>query len=304
MKRKVILIIGFIFFVFGIITSYIDSARVRNGVEPRFVIKIVNNDGNKISYWGFGYKVIRYPSVSPNEPYKNNRGVKYGNWFMKYELSLENDKVKKQELEDINNKIIEYFSLEENIKYGNYSYNYIDYENMVVVVGLKDNSLEEQDKFREIVVDSKLIRFEKGEITLSNNDNIYEIELKKEIEAINHGNSPDDLVKYKVYVKDSKLYAINLGNNEERIVFDLEIVDYIAVRNICCTGNAKLLILTKDGNVYMSEDDCNYNFSFDFTFKKLDVTNIVSFKLMSTFENDIVKKLYGVDIDGNEILLD
>ena len=33
-----------------------------------------------------GYKVIRYVSVSPNEPYKNNIGVKYGNWFMKYDL--------------------------------------------------------------------------------------------------------------------------------------------------------------------------------------------------------------------------
>ena len=95
MKKKVIFIISLILFVFGIITSYMDSARVRNGLEPRFVIKIVNNDGNKITYWGFGYKVIRYPSVSPNEPYKNNRGVKYGSWFMNYELSLESDMVKK-----------------------------------------------------------------------------------------------------------------------------------------------------------------------------------------------------------------
>ena len=90
MKKK-ILYVCFIFLIIlimlGFGTSYIDSARVRNAVEPKYVIKIVNENGNKVTYWGIGYKVIRYPSVSPNEPYKNNRGVKYGNWFMKYELS-------------------------------------------------------------------------------------------------------------------------------------------------------------------------------------------------------------------------
>lgn len=69
----------------SLITSYIDSARVRNSVEPKCVVKIVSKDESKVIYWGLGYKVVRYPSVSPNEPYKNNRGVKYGSWFMKYE---------------------------------------------------------------------------------------------------------------------------------------------------------------------------------------------------------------------------
>ena len=90
MKMKKIIIIGIISAILvgaGLVTSYIDSARVRNSIEPKFTIKIVSDDGNKITYWGLGYKVIRYPSVSPNEPYKNNLGVKYGNWFMKYELS-------------------------------------------------------------------------------------------------------------------------------------------------------------------------------------------------------------------------
>ena len=90
MKKK-ILYVSFIVLVvlimLGFVTSYIDSARVRNALEPKYVIKIVSENGNKVTYWGIGYKVIRYPSVSPNEPYKNNRGVKYGNWFMKYELS-------------------------------------------------------------------------------------------------------------------------------------------------------------------------------------------------------------------------
>jgi len=90
MNKKVIIIIGLISVILigaGLVTSYIDGARVRNSVEPKFAIKITTDGGNKITYWGLGYKVIRYPSVSPNEPYRNNLGVKYGSWFMKYELS-------------------------------------------------------------------------------------------------------------------------------------------------------------------------------------------------------------------------
>lgn len=74
----------------SLVTSYLDSARVRNSVEPKYTFKIVSEDGSKVTYWGLGYKVIRYPSVSPNEPYKNNRGVKYGSWFMKYEPNEDN----------------------------------------------------------------------------------------------------------------------------------------------------------------------------------------------------------------------
>ena len=89
MKKNVLIIVVIVVTLLigtGLITSYIDGARVRNSVEPKFTIKIVTEQGNKVTYWGLGYKVIRYPSVSPNEPYKNNLGVKYGSWFMKYEL--------------------------------------------------------------------------------------------------------------------------------------------------------------------------------------------------------------------------
>lgn len=89
MKKKTFVVIGLftIILVFSsLLTSYVDSARVRNAVEPKCVVKIVSEDGSRVTYWGLGYKVVRYPSVSPNEPYKNNRGVKYGSWFMKYEL--------------------------------------------------------------------------------------------------------------------------------------------------------------------------------------------------------------------------
>ena len=88
MKKKFInAVFIMILVVAGLVTSYIDSARVRNGVEPKFAIKIASYDGNKITYWGLGYKVIRYPAVSPKELFKSSLGVKFGSWFMKYELS-------------------------------------------------------------------------------------------------------------------------------------------------------------------------------------------------------------------------
>ena len=91
MKKKAFFILGIVVVLLvavALVTSYIDGARVRNSVEPKCTIKIVSEDGNKVTYWGLGYKVVRYPSVSPNEPYKNNRGVKYGGWFMNYELPV------------------------------------------------------------------------------------------------------------------------------------------------------------------------------------------------------------------------
>lgn len=84
-----IVLIGLI--AMGIITNYIDSGRVTTGHEPKYCIKIVNNDGSKVTYLGLGYKVIRYVGVSPNEPYESNIGVKMGNWFMKYELPIDSE---------------------------------------------------------------------------------------------------------------------------------------------------------------------------------------------------------------------
>lgn len=95
MKKKIgigigIFVIIIIIIIAGIITNYVDSGRVVTGHEPKYCIKIVSNDGSKVTYWGLGYKVIRYVGVSPNEPYESNIGVKMGNWFMKYELPKAN----------------------------------------------------------------------------------------------------------------------------------------------------------------------------------------------------------------------
>lgn len=180
MKKKILIIIGIILAILviaGLTTSYADSARVRNGVEPRFTIKIVSEDGNKVTYLGLGYKVVRYPSVSPNEPYKNNRGVKYGSWFMKYELEEVTIT-----LEDVERKISEYFGRED-VDRTNLATYYIDEKQEVIVVELIDDSKEKQDefmhnvfssccgsKYRKYVESKSMIKFVKSApITTSNN---------------------------------------------------------------------------------------------------------------------------------------
>lgn len=64
------------------------------------------------------------------------------------------------ELNIINEKIINYF--QSNNMYENYSYNYVDEEKKVVVVGLVNNTNEEQEWFIKNIVNSKYIKFEQG----------------------------------------------------------------------------------------------------------------------------------------------
>ena len=81
MKKKICIGIGIILIILivaGIITNYADSGRVTTGHEPKYCIKVVSYDGSKVTYWGLGYKVIRYVGVSPNEPYESNIGTKMG----------------------------------------------------------------------------------------------------------------------------------------------------------------------------------------------------------------------------------
>ncbi len=67
-KRKInILLISILviilIIILGIITNYVDSGRVETGHEPKCCIKIVSKDGSKVTYWGLGYKVIRYVGI-------------------------------------------------------------------------------------------------------------------------------------------------------------------------------------------------------------------------------------------------
>ena len=76
--------------------------------------------------------------------------------------TTDNNKPSLSELSKINDKIIAYFQ-SSNVEYTNYSYNYVDEVNRQVIVGLLNNSKEEQDKFKELVVNSEYITFRKAE---------------------------------------------------------------------------------------------------------------------------------------------
>lgn len=145
MKKKIFIIVGIVVLclvILGLYTSYKDSARVRAGKEPKYTIKIISNGGNKVTYIGLGYKVIRYPGVSPKEPFDKSRGYKYGSWFMTYEIEEELDP------RDVNDYIINYL---ENNKLPNFVFNYVDEDKKKVIVGLIDNSKENQEKFIKLV---------------------------------------------------------------------------------------------------------------------------------------------------------
>ena len=143
-KKTIIISLSLILIIFGLYAKYVDSARVRTGHEPKITIKITSKDGSKVTYWGFGYKVIRYPSVSPNEPYKNNKGVKFGSWLMKYKLpsnnNLEINKITDKTKTMINfacAEVLSSFYEDEN-----YVYYFDCMKNKYVIVTYTDNSEE------------------------------------------------------------------------------------------------------------------------------------------------------------------
>ena len=181
MKKKVIIsivIVTIILFTVSLITNYIDSARVRTGYEPRYCLKIINNDGNKVTYWGLGYKVIRYVGVSPNEPYKNNIGVKMGNWFMTYKLDENDKKEEKREYVKTYN-VIERLDITDET--GIYNYYIIKQfqDNEPVLIKVSNNYKLEKNKNYEFV----LYGVKKDNIKYTHNEIFDNFEIKNIIET-------------------------------------------------------------------------------------------------------------------------
>lgn len=77
--------------------------------------------------------------------------------------------VSEEQLNNINDKIIAYFS-SNNAEYNNLSFNYVDTINKKVVVGLLNNSKEEQERFKKLVVDSEYIVFIEGGKLIDNSN--------------------------------------------------------------------------------------------------------------------------------------
>ena len=255
MKKKVLIIIGIvvaILVVAGLVTSYMDSARVRNGVEPKFVVKITTDGGNKVTYWGLGYKVVRYTNVSPNEPYKNNRGVKYGSWFMRYELENEKDNNTKITLNDVNNFITDYFA-KDDVDKSNIAYWAV--EENAVVVGMMDISTDKQNEFMENVFSSccsseyvkyinenKLIEFKEsidifdGQI-IEAKDNSITVKVLKNSKSF----KKDDKVTMKITRQTSGVNDFYVIGNKVRITFN----GMVETSNPAQIGASKIELITK-----------------------------------------------------------
>lgn len=86
--------------------------------------------------------------------------------------------VTKKDLEDINTKINSYFSNNGVKDYENYVFNYIDEENNIVVVGLLDDSPKEQEKFKQTIINSNLIKFVKSNKFVNEDKNQDQSQLK------------------------------------------------------------------------------------------------------------------------------
>ena len=110
--------------------------------------------------------------------------------------------VENEELDAINNEIIIYLS---NNQYDNLIFNYVDYDNKLVVVGLSDNSIEKQNDFKEKIIDSKYIKFVQSEVM---NDDV-----KKEYKI----NIPDlnDITKVTINTMSQYDSIIEIANKND-----------------------------------------------------------------------------------------
>ena len=104
--KKIIFIISvvtiLVVFIASLFANYYDTARVTTGHEPKLVIETYSEKHDAVIYWGLGYKVVRYVSISPNEPYENSIEVKKGSWFMPYEKTDYDDIfIKKIEIDKV-----------------------------------------------------------------------------------------------------------------------------------------------------------------------------------------------------------
>lgn len=173
-------------------------------------------------------------------------------------IGCSNDKISNEELDAINNDIIIYLS---NNQYDNLIFNYVDYENRNVVVGLLDNSVEKQKDFKEKIVDSKYIKFVQSEVmnddikkeytinipnvdditkitinTMSQYDNVIEITDKEDIKNI-----------YNVfYNRTTTKESVSKNPDNPDELFDIIFIDNE-------NNNIGIYIYTKDDKCYLEQ---------------------------------------------------
>ena len=158
----------------------------------------------------------------------------------------DSDEVSLKELNDINDKITEFY-INNNDKAGNLGSHYVDEENKVVVVELIDNSSEEQEKFRKEVVDSEYIKFVQG-----NQQYNQQLKITKTKDCDNK------VIEYYQY-EEQKVYLVCL---DEIKLDDATLKDYFSktyqtfddsINNL--TNSMKLVDTYKDGGTKLYKND-------------------------------------------------
>lgn len=158
----------------------------------------------------------------------------------------DSDEVSLKELNDINDKITEFY-INNNDKAGNLGSHYVDEENKVVVVELIDNSSEEQEKFRKEVVDSEYIKFVQG-----NQQYNQQIKITKTKDCDNK------VIEYYKY-EEQKVYLVCL---DEIKLDDATLKDYFSktyqtfddsINNLI--NSMKLVDTYKDGGTKLYKND-------------------------------------------------
>ena len=132
----------------------------------------------------------------------------------------------------------------------------------------------------------------------SEDRDIITIELTDELNYYNHPESTSDKeIYYTFYVKNNMLY-VKGNNKDDKLLFNQEKVDKIAKRTFSSTGDSRILILTTNGNVYISEKDPSYDFW------KLKTSSIVGFELINNKEHTQNSELYGITKDNKKIRIE
>ena len=104
--------------------------------------------------------------------------------------------------------------------------------------------------------------------------------------------------KYVVSIGEDKVLYLN-----ETKVFDTEEVKELYIRSYCCTGGNNLIVITENGNVYMTENDPTSE-SDPVTFKELNMGNIKEFHA-NYYEGSMGNThVYAIDSEGKEHLID
>lgn len=205
----------------------IDVNRTNSLKEPIFA-KENGSMGSMIRYDGLGYTIGLEMDINTKVISQSQMSM-FGN-IIAAAITNSDDKNEINVLENINNKIIEYFESGKENSF-NLSANYIDKENNIVIVELLNNSKEEQDLFKKLVIDSEYIKFVKGgpySLSKTEKNNITKIafnylEEETQKRIINKDNpnikilDKDEYDKFicgnNLEIKDKKIYSVEFFND-------------------------------------------------------------------------------------------